>query len=242
MIYSTRAIIIKYYKIGEADRLLLAFTEKFGKILIIAKSVRRAKSKLAGHIELYSLTNLEIHQGKGEFYRLIGAQNQSSFLNQRLKIDSLRHLETLGEVIDLALGDEEANPKAFDKFLDGITAIRQNPDISALISIEYLVKILETIGFKPELQICSICQNQVDDALNGWSSQNGGLVCHRCLCARADVKNINDNSTILLLRVMQSEVKAACRLKVSQQIIAEANSLVIDYLFTHLPRPLKSLS
>lgn len=242
MIFSTRAIILKHYKVGEADRLLLAFTEKLGKILIVAKSVRRAESKLAGHIELYSLTNLEIHQGKGEFYRLIGAQNQSIFSNQQLKIDSLRHLEALGEVIDLALGDEEANPKAFDKLVDGITAIRQNPDHSALISIEYLVKILETIGFKPELKICSICQNQVTATLNGWSSQNGGLVCHHCLCARADVKNINDNNTISLLRVMQSEVNAARRLRANPQIIAEASNLVIDYLFTHLPRPLKSLS
>lgn len=242
MTFSTRAIILKRYKIGEADRLLLTFTEEVGKILVVAKAVRRAESKLAGHIEPYTLTNLEIRPGKGEFYHLIGAQNPSNFLDLNLNIYSLRHLEILGEVIDLTLGDEEANPKAFNKLVDGVTSVRQNPENSHLISIEYLVKILDSIGFKPELRICSICQNQVIDARNGWSSQNGGVVCHTCRNLNSEIKDVKDNNTISILRVMQSEKNAANRLKVNQSHISEAGGLIVDYLLTHLSRPLKSLS
>ena len=242
MTFSTRAIILKRYKIGEADRLLLTFTEEVGKILIVAKAARRAESKLAGHIEPYALTNLEICPGKGEFYHLTGAQNPTNFLDVALNIAALRHLEILGEVIDLTLGDAEANPKAFSKLVDGITAVRQNPENSHLISIEYLVKILESIGFKPELQVCSICQNRVLDVKNGWSSVSGGVVCHNCCSLRVDIKEVKDNQTISLLRVMQSENNAAGRLKVDLKHITEAHGLVVDYLLTHLSRPLKSLS
>ncbi len=242
MTFSTRAIILKRYKIGEADRLLLAFTEEIGKILVVAKATRKVESKLAGHIEPYALTNLEIQPGKGEFYHLTGAQNLANFLDIDLNISAVRHLEILGEVIDLTLGDAEANPKAFSKLVDGITAVRQNPANSHLISIEYLVKILECIGFKPELQICSICQNQVLDMQNGWSSLNGGIVCHNCCAVRADIRVVKDNQTISLLRVMQSEANVAGRLKVDLKYITEAHGLVVDYLLIHLSRPLKSLS
>lgn len=242
MTFSTRAIILKRYKIGEADRLLLAFTEEIGKILVVAKAARRAESKLAGHIEPYALTNLEISPGKGEFYHLTGAQNPTNFLDINLNITALRHIEILGEVIDLTLGDAETNPKAFSKLVDGILAVRQNPANSHLISIEYLVKILESIGFKPELQICSICQNRVLDMQNGWSSLNGGIVCHDCCALKASIREVQDNRTISLLRVMQSEDNAAGRLKVDLKHITEAHGLVVDYLLTHLSRPLKSLS
>lgn len=241
MTFSTKAIILKRYKIGEADRLLLTFTEEVGKILVVAKAARRAESKLAGHIEPYNLTNLEIRPGKGEFYHLIGAQNPTNFLELNLNIATLRHLEILGEVIDLTLGDEEANPGAFNKLVDGITSVRQNPKNSYLISIEYLVKILDSIGFKPELRVCSICQNKVLNAQNGWSSQNGGLVCHQCRNLQTDIKEIKDNNTISLLRVMQSENNAANRIKADQNNITEAGGLIVDYLLTHLSRPLKSL-
>lgn len=239
---STPAIIIKRYKIGEADRLLLTFSHVRGKILIVAKAVRRPQSKLAGHIEPYILTDLELCEGKGGYFHLISAYHSARDCRQNLSIENLRHLDILGETLDLALGEEQPNPPAFAIFCQGIEQIRQNPPNSYLTSIETLVKLLECLGFRPELNLCSICHQTVADQPVGWSSQNGGLVCYRCRQSLPEIKPVNDQKTIVLLRLMQTENNLAGRVKANKQQITESFDLVRDYLLTHLPRPLKTFS
>ncbi len=62
----TKAIILSRVNYGEADRIMQIITPEYGKIGVIAKAVRREKSKLAGGIELLAVCTLTLHQGKGE--------------------------------------------------------------------------------------------------------------------------------------------------------------------------------
>lgn len=242
MLLSTKAIIIKRYKIGEADRLLLAFTEELGKILVVAKSVRRTQSKLAGHIEPYWPVEIEIAKGKSDYYHLTSAQSASRKNNQQITIENLRHLEILGETIDLTLGDEEPNRRSFQYLVDGVMAVHTCPEKSRLITLEHLIKLLDSLGFRPELEKCVLCRNRVIDEQNAWSSENGGIVCHNCFIDRADLKSIKANQTIIIMRQMQNYQNVAERIMAKEEYIQEAQSFLIDYLFTHLPQPLKSLS
>ena len=69
----TKAIVLKRTDYGEADRILQLLTPE-GKKSVIAKGVRRAKSKLAGSVELFSVSEVMIHEGKGELGILTGAK------------------------------------------------------------------------------------------------------------------------------------------------------------------------
>jgi len=61
----TRAIILRRTNYGEADRVLQVITPE-GKRGIMAKGVRREKSKLAGGIELFSLADVTVGEGKSD--------------------------------------------------------------------------------------------------------------------------------------------------------------------------------
>ena len=61
--FNTKGIILKRTNYGEADRILNIITPQ-GKIAAIAKSARKERSKLAGGIEMFSLTDLTIHRAK----------------------------------------------------------------------------------------------------------------------------------------------------------------------------------
>ena len=60
-----RAYVLRRTNYGEADRILNLITPR-GKISAIAKSVRKEKSRLAGGIEMFSLIEVNIHNGRGE--------------------------------------------------------------------------------------------------------------------------------------------------------------------------------
>ncbi len=71
---TTKAIVLSRVNYGEADRIMQVITPDYGKLGVIAKSVRRERSKLAGGIELLAVCDLVLHQGRGELAIVTGAR------------------------------------------------------------------------------------------------------------------------------------------------------------------------
>ncbi len=67
-------IVLARTNYGEADRIITFLTPAHGKVRALAKSVRKQKSKLAGGIELFSISNLSFVEGRGEIKTLTGSR------------------------------------------------------------------------------------------------------------------------------------------------------------------------
>ncbi|HUC89595.1 MAG TPA: DNA repair protein RecO [Patescibacteria group bacterium] len=70
----TEAIILTRVDYGEADRILTVITPHYGKLSLLAKGVRRIKSKLAGGIELFSVSEITFIKGRGEIGTLVSTR------------------------------------------------------------------------------------------------------------------------------------------------------------------------
>jgi DNA repair protein RecO (recombination protein O) len=64
----TTAIVLQRTNYGEADRILQLLTPE-GKQGVMARGVRREKSRLAGGIELFAICEVVISEGRGEVRR-----------------------------------------------------------------------------------------------------------------------------------------------------------------------------
>ena len=69
-IYQTDAFVLAKKDLGEADQILVLFTEKFGKIYALASGVRYLKSKLRYGIQPLSFTRVGLVAGR-DFWRLV---------------------------------------------------------------------------------------------------------------------------------------------------------------------------
>ncbi|OGL21530.1 DNA repair protein RecO [Candidatus Saccharibacteria bacterium RIFCSPHIGHO2_01_FULL_45_15] len=69
----TRAIVLRRTNYGEADRILQLLTPT-GRIAVMARGVRREKSKLAGGIELFAISDIVVGQGKGQLQVLTSSR------------------------------------------------------------------------------------------------------------------------------------------------------------------------
>ncbi len=69
----TLGIILRRTNYGEADRILKIITP-LGQRSVMAKGVRREKSKLAGGIELFAISDVVIQAGKGDLGVLTSAR------------------------------------------------------------------------------------------------------------------------------------------------------------------------
>jgi DNA repair protein RecO (recombination protein O) len=69
----TRAIVLRRTNYGEADRILQLLTPE-GRRSVMAKGVRREKSRLAGGIELFAVSDIVITEGRGDLGILTSAR------------------------------------------------------------------------------------------------------------------------------------------------------------------------
>lgn len=74
----TTAIVLRRTNFGEADRVLKLLTPE-GQLSVMARGVRREKSKLAGGIELFAVSDVTIHQGKGDLGILTSARLETFY-------------------------------------------------------------------------------------------------------------------------------------------------------------------
>lgn len=74
----TEGYVARRTNYGEADRILNLITPK-GKISAIAKGVRKEKSKLAGSIEMFTLTDYVIHNGRSELKIITSAKMKKHY-------------------------------------------------------------------------------------------------------------------------------------------------------------------
>ena len=97
--YSTEAITLKRTDLGEADRIVTLFTPGKGKYHAIAKGTRRPVSKLAGHLELLSRSQLQLALGRN-LDIVTQAEGRENFLHLRSDLWHMTCGFYLAELVD----------------------------------------------------------------------------------------------------------------------------------------------
>lgn len=86
----TKAIVLRRTNYAEADRILQILTPEHGKMSVIAKGVRREKSKLAGGIELFAVCDVSIIPGKGDMGTLTSSRLDTFYAHIMEEYDRLQ--------------------------------------------------------------------------------------------------------------------------------------------------------
>jgi DNA repair protein RecO len=147
----TDGIILSRTDYGEADRILTVLTPEQGKLRLMARGVRRVKSKLAGGIELFSTSHITYISGRSEIGTLISTRLIKHYGNIINDIDRVQ----LGyELIKLLNKATEDHPEAdYYELLETAFASLDNPEIDMdLIRSWFEAQILRLAGHSPNLK------------------------------------------------------------------------------------------
>ncbi len=103
----TEALVLRRTNYGETDRILLILTPA-GKKSVLAKAVRKERSKLAGGIELFCLSEVVLHQGRGKLAVLTAAKMKEFYKNILADFESLEMAsEMIKKIARAAEGADE---------------------------------------------------------------------------------------------------------------------------------------
>lgn len=233
----TTGVVIKRSNFGEADRILTIFTERFGKIKAFAKGVRKTKSKLAGHLEPFMLVDLMLHEGR-TFYTVTGAVIEKDFPNIHSDLSKMAKAFVISELVDSFLGEKEQQEKIFTLYVDSLKTLENYSREINFLAFE--MKIIGLAGFRPELYYCVHCKEKVREEENFWDRKEGGVICGSCQKNFKHGKTVSNNLIKLLRFVEKANFNEIDKLKLSNEIEAEADGILSEYISHILEKELKS--
>jgi DNA repair protein RecO (recombination protein O) len=164
----TKAIVLRRTNYGEADRIIQVITPEYGKITVMAKGVRREKSKLAGGIELFSRSDITVASGKGEMGTLTGARSEVFYRKILGEYERLQFgYETIKQITKAA--DMLDEPAFFD-FLDQVLEALNDPSIELrLVRAWFWLQLAVLIGAGLNLATDSNGMKLVEDATYNYN-------------------------------------------------------------------------
>lgn len=236
--YQTEAIVIKKIKLGEADRILTFYTPDYGKIEAVAKGVRRPKSKMAGHLELLTYSQIRLARGHN-LDTIIGSQTLDSFLSLKNDLWLISLGLYTAELVNQFTVEHVASRPLFQLLLDTLRHLSQAEN-TELVLRYFDLHLLDLAGFRPQLQECVSCRIELQATANFFSCNAGGILCPNCQYEHASSIPISVDALKVLRLFQRGTFEVVSRLKVNQDLSQELKTALASYIRYLLEREVKS--
>lgn len=235
--YNTEAVIIKKTKLGEADTILTLYTPHLGKIQGFAKSLRKPKSKMAGHLEL--LTHGQVWLARGRNLDTItGAQTINSFMPLKTDLDLTSYALYAAELINQFAADNVEDQPLFQLLVDTLQNLTQGGD-NDLILRYFELHLLDMVGYRPQLDNCVACKAVLKEANNLFSPSSGGMLCPRCSQSQLAYP-LSEKARKVLLLLQNSDYSTVKGLGIERELSRQLEIVMRHYLNYLLEREVKS--
>lgn len=237
-LYRDEAIVLRTYKLGEADRIIVFFTKGHGKVRAVAKGVRKTKSKFGSRLEPMSHIALQLYEGRGELEIVTQADSIDHFRAIRDDLDRIARASSMLEAVDQIAQDREVNVRMFQMLLGALRALAGHN--GPLVAPAFFWKLLALEGLQPMLDECVSCgASDPDDGelLVAFDLESGGALCQACRRGTA----ISPEALALMRRILGGQLGAALN-EPASPVTHEVDHLATQAMEHHLERRLRSVT
>ncbi|MBC7236397.1 MAG: DNA repair protein RecO [Chloroflexi bacterium] len=236
-LYRTEGIVLREMDYGEADRILTILTPT-GRISALAKGIRRATSRKAGHLGLFVRANLLMARGRNLD---IVTQAESLEEFEGLHQDLLRFTYACyaAELVDCLAQEEEGSAELYRLLLDGLRCFSTESDLRLWMRY-FELRLLRYAGFQPELFTCLGCGQEIRPQRNYFSAVEGGFLCARCGERAPTARQVSLNAQKVLRFLQTRDAEAVGRLRLTESTHAEVEAILQGYLEYVLEREVRS--
>ena len=244
-LYTADALVLRTYKLGEADRIVVFLTSDRGKKRGVAKSARRPRSRFAGALE--PLTHVRVAYFEKETRELVSL-NYAELVRSPLSTpgEAVHYASYFAELIDEWAPADDPNETLYRLGASVVDAMAHgmSPELLARY-FEYWVLRLQ--GVYPPHLVCHQCGERFTgrpDAGAWLSPTEGVLTCSPCaegLGGRPSGARLSADALWFLALARQNGPRELAELMVAGPVLAELEALHRLLMARHLERELKSL-
>jgi DNA repair protein RecO (recombination protein O) len=230
--FRVEAVVLRHHDYGEADRLLTLYTRQLGKTRVLAKGARKIASRKAGHIEPFTQVKLQLARGR-DMLLVTQADTVDAYLPLREDLILTSQASYVLELLDrFTYVDDTENPSTFRLLTDTLARLASNDDPWLVIRY-YEMRLLDYLGFRPQLIDCVNCGREIKAEDQFFSFRAGGVICPRCGQGLPQLKSITVDTLKYLRHFQRSSYRDASRARPGSEIQQEAENVMQGY-FTYL--------
>ena len=146
----TTGIVLRRTEYRESDRILQVLTSDNGKVSLIAKGVRKPKSRLAGGIELFAVNDLSYIPGKGAIATVTSSRVLQHFGNIVKDYDRTMYAYSVLKSID-KLTEDTAGYDYFELLRGALAGLDEAAVSFSRIRLWLCIRLLTISGNVPNL-------------------------------------------------------------------------------------------
>jgi DNA repair protein RecO (recombination protein O) len=237
---STRveAVVLRHTDWGEADRLLGLYTRELGKLRVVAKGVRKLRSRKAGHLEPFTRVSLMLAHGR-DLQIVTQAETIHAYTVLKEDLLLLGYASYVVELLDRFTYEEGENRALYRLLTDTLTRLASQHEPFRVVRY-YEMRLLDLVGFRPQLFHCAKCEREILAEDQFFSGEYGGVLCPSCGATVPEARPISTLALKYLRYYQRSSYEETARAQISLIVGREMESLMQYYLTYLLERGLNT--
>ncbi|WP_026162289.1 DNA repair protein RecO [Corynebacterium ulceribovis] len=240
--YRDRALVVRRYQLGEADRILVLLTQDHGLVRAVAKGVRRTRSRFGSRLDPFTDIDVQLYPG-----RSLATITQADTVETWAAaiVDDYPKYTAACAVLESAerFAAEVHGPQheLWQLTRAALAEIARTIRMPALVLDSYLLKAMGLAGWQPSLVDCSQCG--APGPHTAFHAPSGGAVCVQC---RPPGAATPPPEAVRLMWWLANDawpaVDAAATEPGFMDIVARARTLVQGLVQWHLERGVRALN
>lgn len=233
-LYRDRAVVLRTYKLGEADRILVLLTPGHGKVRAVAKGVRRTKSRLGGRLEPLNHVDLLLYEGR-ELHIVSQVELVELWRPLHEDLSRLAQGVAMTEAAEQVAQEGEPAVPLYRMLVGALRALAGQA--GPLVVAAFYWKLISLDGGAPLLSECAACNATAPEAeLVAFDISEGGALCRSCRRGQA----VSPAALELVRWILGGQLVKALEMPASS-LTAEVSHLATVSLEAHLERRLRAL-
>ena len=232
-LYRDEAVVLRTWKLGEADRIVSLHTLGHGKVRAVAKGVRRTRSKFGARVEPACHVAVQLYRGRSELDTLTQVETIDRFTGIRSDPTRFAQASAMLEAVDQLAPEAGGDPDRHVMLVRALTTLDRID--SDLVVAGFFLKLLSLEGVRPELDRCVACS--AGEPFQALDIAAGGVLCHRCRQGRP----ISRDALEMLRQILGGQLAAVLR-RSADDAAREVTAIATEAIEAHLERRLRSVT
>lgn len=239
-LYNAEAIIIRTRDFDEADKILVMLTREEGKISAVAKGARRPRGRYAGAAQLFTQVKAGLFHGRN-LDTLSQIEIVESFRFLREDLLRMAYGSYVCELMDEMVREKQRHESTYLLLLTTLHLLNAPEVDPEPTRRAYELKLFSILGFRPSLEECVVCGNQIGAApMVRFVPALGGVICPTCSSEGETVHRLSRGTLETMKRLLDGDIRKASILRITGDMAQELDRVISDYIKSRTERPLRS--